>query len=639
LIEDNTAKISYNIIQSALILCVSLVFILGLFAIISTSNFSIPERHIGQGVQYHHDLHAKLDIATVQSLPESAWQTEKKEYLNLGMTDKPYWLKFKLAQRDNTLPWLLDLDYALLDNISVWLMSQQQVVAQYHGGDNQVFSQRKIHHEKFLYSIPEIAQPLIVFVKIQTHGFVKAPLRLWQERSYLVFNGEHSILMGLFFGFMAAMGLSNLFFFITTGQKAFLVYSGYVLCLTLTMASLHGLGYKYLWPQSPWLQDHAIAIYANATLFFAIIFTDLLLDVRTHSPKISVLLKIAAAIFLASLCISLLLPHGVFIKSFLVLLCLTVVVIFALALWLWFKGVKIARSYILAWTALLSSVFITGLDSLGFIKLDIHSHYLLMIGAIIGTFFQALILAVNYHQTRQQMFDAQAAALAKERDIRKAQDSLLELQKTTKHALEYSVQERTLELQVALRELSETNKELAEKNTLDALTDIRNRSYFDKKYLAEIRRSRRQYTELSVVMIDIDHFKQVNDKHGHLIGDHCIKFVAQALQNVLKRPSDVACRFGGEEFALIMPGTNLAGAKALVEQVRLEIEITPVISPFNQIHLTISAGICSGVIELGQAEDELLACADQQLYKAKNGGRNQVCTMQLPQQLDATIGQ
>lgn len=633
-----TPKVSQKINQSGLIFLVSLACLLGLFAIIKTFNISAPERNISRGVQFYRDLPAELDIATVQSVPESAWQTEKNEYLNFGMTDTPYWLKFKLAQRDTIQPWLIELDYALLDNISVWFLDRQQVVTEYHNGDNQIFSQRTIDHEKFLFPIPQIDIPLVVFIKIHTRGTMKAPLRLWQESSYLVFNGEHSIVMGLFFGFMAAMGLSNFFFFITTGQKTFLVYCGYVLCLALTLASLHGLGYKYLWPQSPWLQEHAIAIFANATLFFAIIFTDLLLGVRAHSQKISALLKISAAIFLLSLCISLFLPHGIFIQGFLVMLCLVVILIFALGLWLWFKGVQIARFYTLAWTALLVSGFITSIDNLGIVKVDIPSLYLLMVGATIETFLLALILAVNYNQTRQQMFDAQEAALGKERDIRKTQENMIELQKTSKHALEYSVQERTLELQIALRELSETNKELAKKNTLDALTDIRNRSYFDKKYLAEVRRSRRERTELSVAMIDIDNFKQVNDIHGHLVGDDCIKFVAQTLQNVLKRPSDDVCRYGGDEFSLIMPSTDPAGATALVEQVRLEIESTPVTSATNKIHLTISAGICSGVIESGRAEDVLIACADQQLYKAKNGGRNQVCSAQLPRQLAATIG-
>ena len=101
--------------------------------------------------------------------------------------------------------------------------------------------------------------------------------------------------------------------------------------------------------------------------------------------------------------------------------------------------------------------------------------------------------------------------MVKERMARQAQDEMLKVKEEAQDELEYKVQERTLELEIALRELSETNRELEKKNTTDALTDIRNRHYFDKKYLAEVRRSRREQTELTVAMIDVDHFKSIND--------------------------------------------------------------------------------------------------------------------------------
>jgi diguanylate cyclase (GGDEF)-like protein len=247
-----------------------------------------------------------------------------------------------------------------------------------------------------------------------------------------------------------------------------------------------------------------------------------------------------------------------------------------------------------------------------------------MIGASIETSLLALILALRYGQQRQDTFDAQELALSLERKTRSTQEKTLDLQKSAKLELEYSVQERTLELQIALRELSETNRELEEKNTLDALTGIRNRRYFDKKYTAEVRRSRRERTEFSVVMIDIDHFKRVNDEYGHLVGDECIKFVANTLQNALKRPSDDVCRYGGEEFALILPSTDLEGAHCLVEQLRRDIQDRPVVAAGQTVTLSISAGIASAIVDPTQAEDALLAFADQQLYLAKNTGRNRV---------------
>jgi diguanylate cyclase (GGDEF)-like protein len=434
--------------------------------------------------------------------------------------------------------------------------------------------------------------------------------------------------MGLFFGFMAAIGLSNFFFFITTRLNTFLVYSAYVLCLTLTMAALHGLGYKYLWPDSPWLQEHSVTIFANATVFFTVIFTDLLLDVKSHSPRLSLLLKVSAGLFLLCLLLSLFLPHALFITGFLVMLILVILLICSVGIWLWLKGVRLAKFYTLAWVALFLSGFVASLDNLNLIKLDISYHYLLMIGASIETSLLALVLALSYGQQRQDTFDAQEAALNTERQARATQQEMLDLQNSAKQELEYNVQERTLELQIALRELSETNRELEEKNTLDALTGIRNRRYFDKKYTAEIRRSRRERTELSVVMIDIDHFKKVNDEHGHLVGDECIKFVANTLQNALKRPSDDVCRYGGEEFALILPSTDLEGAHSLVERVRQYIQDTPLVEAELAISLSISAGIATAIAEPKQAEAALLAFADKQLYRAKNTGRNKVLAAQ-----------
>jgi diguanylate cyclase (GGDEF)-like protein len=294
------------------------------------------------------------------------------------------------------------------------------------------------------------------------------------------------------------------------------------------------------------------------------------------------------------------------------------------AIWLWVKGLAIAGYYTLAWVVLFISGFAVSLDILNIVNLNLPSYYLLMLGAGIETVLLALILAISHNQQRQSLLDTQAELLNKERQVQHAQKDMLALQEGTTEELEYKVQERTLELEVALRELSETNCELQEKNTLDALTGIRNRRYFDKRYQAEVRRSRREQTQLSVVMMDIDHFKNVNDQYGHLVGDECIKTIANIIKKALKRPSDDVCRFGGEEFALILPSTDLEGALLLVEQLRAEIEKTTIQAADVSINITISAGISTAIADLNQPEEIILALADKQLYAAKNAGRNNV---------------
>ena len=429
--------------QNRLVFLITLACIIAMYAIVTAEGISSPDKNISFGVNYYEDSSQTLALDAVQKLPLGLWRQEKSQFLSFGMSQNPYWIKFTLAPLDQKHAWLMELDYALLDQISVWFLNDQMVIKEYHTGDSLPFRQRALKHENFLFPIPPGEQTLSVFMKVETSGKLRLPIRLWQESAYTVFSSEHSIVMGLFFGFMVAMGLSNFFFFITTRQNTFLVYSGFVLSLGLTLAALHGIGYKYLWPNSPWIQAHSVSIFANATVVFAIIFTDALLNIKQHSSIISKIMRVTAGFFLFNLLISLVLPHSLFIKGFLVLLGLIVVLIQAVGIWLWIKGVLLARFYTLAWTALLISGFIASLDNLEVLKFDIPSNYLLMLGATIETFLVALILALSYGQQRQKMFDAQESSLNKERQARNAQDEMMAAQKRAKKDLEYSVQERT----------------------------------------------------------------------------------------------------------------------------------------------------------------------------------------------------
>jgi diguanylate cyclase (GGDEF)-like protein len=190
--------------------------------------------------------------------------------------------------------------------------------------------------------------------------------------------------------------------------------------------------------------------------------------------------------------------------------------------------------------------------------------------------------------------------------------------------LESKVQERTLELHIALQELEEANKELQEKNTLDELTGLYNRRFYDQKIQAEFRRSRRNLTPLSLVVIDIDHFKKVNDNYGHLAGDECLVAVSACIKRCLRRSADISCRYGGEEFCLILPETDSKGALVLAEELRESIETCKISYNNIAIKLTISCGISTYLQQKNVKPEQLFAVADQALYKAKDNGRNQI---------------
>lgn len=196
-------------------------------------------------------------------------------------------------------------------------------------------------------------------------------------------------------------------------------------------------------------------------------------------------------------------------------------------------------------------------------------------------------------------------------------------ERDTEERLEDSIQTRTFELQVVLNELADKNRILEEQNTKDALTGVRNRAYFDKKFLAELKRSRREQRSLALVMLDIDHFKKINDTYGHVAGDVVIRGVAQRISEQLKRSSDYVCRYGGEEFALILPNTDAEGAMALAEQIRLSIAAQPFATEVAELTVTVSLGCYAAVADASMVSTDFIHIADQALYQAKTAGRNQ----------------
>ncbi|WP_051275549.1 sensor domain-containing diguanylate cyclase [Aestuariibacter salexigens] len=563
-----------------------------------------------------------MTLSDVMGLPGSRWQDTEAD-LSFGMNDNAHWFRFTLPNLKKEQH-ILEVGYSLLDSVSVWFVSDGDILTQYHSGDAQPFYERMIPHEKFLFPVPQNHSSVDVYLRVKTSGTLRVPLFLWTETDLLVDSSEHNLIVGIFFGYMLAMALSNLFFFVTTRRVSFIVYCGYVASLGLTLAVLHGLAFKYLWPEAIWLQGKAVAIFANLVIMFAIIFTYHLLQLKEVSPLIYRGMRYLLGVFALNLLVALVIPYSIQIKLFMVLLLLAVSIIFGVGLWLSLRGLVMARYFTLAWSILLASGFIAALENSNIIDLAIPSQYLLMIGASIETLLLALVLAMSYSQQRDELFATQEQALAQEKAARVAKERLYEVEQSARDELEYKVQERTLELEIALRELSEANRELERKNTLDPLTGINNRRFMDKRLQAETRRSRREQTSLSLVMLDIDHFKPINDNYGHQVGDECIKYVASLLKENLKRNSDVACRYGGEEFALILPNTDLEGAVAVAENIRMALQARPVNVDDVIINLTLSAGVASCVIQFEGQEQSLLRVADQCLYQAKQHGRNRV---------------
>jgi len=218
------------------------------------------------------------------------------------------------------------------------------------------------------------------------------------------------------------------------------------------------------------------------------------------------------------------------------------------------------------------------------------------------------------------------------------QNRLLEERELKKfnQALEIRVSERTKELDKANNLLKQKNKLLEEMSIRDGLTGLYNRRHLTRSINREYKRAQRYKTDFSIIMLDLDFFKKVNDTHGHDFGDFVLTDFSSRLRS-LTRGTDVVCRMGGEEFVILMPETNLQGAKATAEKIRLSCNATPFNDGNNQRQVTVSCGVTSLHACPQKNAEKLLNIADKALYLAKGSGRNNVQTIPLEtEQCDVT---
>lgn len=213
-----------------------------------------------------------------------------------------------------------------------------------------------------------------------------------------------------------------------------------------------------------------------------------------------------------------------------------------------------------------------------------------------------------------------ALRLKQETDARKNRELQL-------RARELQLLETTNLLERANQQLQESNERLQRMASVDGLTGVANRRYFDEYFSKEWRRASRLSQRISIVMIDIDFFKRYNDTYGHLQGDECLKQVARGLTIPLKRALDLVARYGGEEFVAMLPDTGLEGAIEVARQIQetiRELQIPHAGSPVAP-YVTLSMGVATLVPHKDIAPDLLISHADKALYQAKTDGRNCFC--------------
>ncbi|MEL6940557.1 MAG: diguanylate cyclase [Cyanobacteria bacterium J06598_1] len=215
------------------------------------------------------------------------------------------------------------------------------------------------------------------------------------------------------------------------------------------------------------------------------------------------------------------------------------------------------------------------------------------------------------------------------RDVTEEHETQLTLQQTNEIQRQTQLElKRTNDLLAQrLKKIESLQGQLREQAVRDGLTKLFNRRYFEEALLAEYSKAKRSGTPLALILIDVDNFKRVNDTYGHQAGDCALQVFAEVIRHHV-RESDIACRYGGEEFIVAMPGMTMTEAYQRAESLRRAFQKTVIQYKEQTIQATISCGV-GALPEWGGSQDGLISLVDKALYRAKKGGRDRVCCIQL----------
>ncbi|NNG42601.1 diguanylate cyclase [Pseudoalteromonas sp. NEC-BIFX-2020_002] len=558
-------------------------------------------------------------------LPAKSWQQLNQQSLNLGIANHAVWIKFIMTNAESyELPALLSIDNPLLDKVTVFHYHKGSTLLFKEIGDALPLDNRQIKNESLLVklSLPPLSSSE-VFLRVETKGGVRVPISVWQHDEYLKYKSKFNLLYGLLIGFVLSLAITCFVLF-GFSRKSYFALSGCILItLWLQLVYLYGFGYRYFHPSIPSLQQLAIpCMLIITTGLFQPLFNRMR---QSNKSPIQSLQRWSNHLLLSSLLVIWLLPTSLLVSYTLIASSLIMLIHCTAIVY----DVKQSRSH--PTSALLCGA-ISFFAALVYLNIVVFGLFDFNTRGLPFMFISFLVCALSLSFATIKYFlierDAQIASQQARIAQSEAQDALLqeriELQEQAHLDLEANIEERTFELQVTLRELEEKNRALEQMNMEDALTQVKNRRYFDKKLVMDLRRSRREQTPLSVIMFDIDHFKKINDTYGHLTGDQAIQAVAQIIKSHLKRPLDEVARYGGEEFVVLLPNTPLDGALEIAQNIRQAIMDAAIKVASTEIKFTISAGVYCAVAEDINNPGLFTDCADKALYHAKQSGRNRV---------------
>jgi diguanylate cyclase len=624
-----------------------LVFVIFDFAFVDAANFQpktpllilndeYGEYLLGKHVEYLEDPSEALGIEQVSSQEyDDKFIHGNVDILNFGLKDSAYWLRFTIRNKSLAEKhWILELARPSMN--SVFLYSSLPDGSEFiekKTGYVFPFSTRDVPHENFVFNLNLASGSEQTYYLRVKDMSLDLPLRVWSDDAFTLRDQRSRFFIALSFGALFIMLVYNFILLFIMRDLGYVYYAFFQLFLLLYLACVQGYAPRYLWPNVTFPNFFVIPLFIELAVIFLLLFTREFLHIDIDSS--AKWIRYAYRILIGLLVIAI--PPTLEIGAKILTVVLPLVLaahVYALVIGVWAlsHGYKPARYYLLSWSIYLVVGLGAALHHMGWLTIkQIVPEQAIQFGAVYLVTIQSLALADRINYYKQEHLNAQNGLILQQKETLSLKDDLNATLEMARLELENRVTQRTQELTKLNAQLSDeiNERQRAEDKlkriaSVDFLTGLFNRRHFFEIARQEFIKSDRYKRALSIVIFDLDLFKNVNDTYGHLVGDQALMHIGNLVQEITRQP-DIAARYGGEEFVILLPETDRPSAQVFAERLRQFVENSPVSYNNILIHLTISVGVSGKDGESGSEDfDQLISQADEALYKAKSAGRNKV---------------